>query len=62
MPSLLNVAIPVCNLTKSEFCFQEAKIDRNMFASQSEEVWKSMDEADCCDVLCMPLQARKYKK
>jgi len=38
---------------------QEKKIDRNVFVKESEEVWKSMDEVDCCDVLCMPVQARK---
>jgi len=38
---------------------QEKKIDRNIFSTKSEEIWKSMDEVDFCDILCMPLKGKR---
>lgn len=38
---------------------QEKKIDRNIFANKSEEIWKSMDEVDFCDILSMPLKTKR---
>ena len=41
------------------FIFKEKKIDRNIFSTKSEEIWKSMDEVDFCDILCMPVKGKR---
>lgn len=40
---------------------QENQIDRNEFATKSEDVWRSMAEVDSCDVLCMPVEDWGHK-
>ena len=45
-----------------EFISKEKKIDRNVFSTKSEEIWKSMDEVDFCDILCMPLKGKRWQE